>query len=133
MQDNTITVSVDTLNDGTTNDELYTRHTEELNRTIYHGTGHLSAMRRLMQFIRSAAKPKGNNRGFDRSTVKFTTDLSVPNADGTGDIVLPIIAEAIFTVPVGATPAETLEARQRLIAVLDNDAVMADLNDTLEI
>jgi len=134
MQGNTITLAVDKLNDANLVDEVYTDHRSSTpNRSDYIRTGHTPMMRKLMQLYRSVAKRSGAFRGVNRSTVKFTEDIEVPNADGDGTVVQPHIIEILEHAPVGTTPAQTLEMRQRAIAFLDNDAIAAPLHDLLEI
>jgi len=110
------------------------RHEETTTRSTYvDDASHSVDSRDIMQLYRTAAKRNGESRGTSKSAVKLTSDVSVPNASGSGDIVLPLIAEVSFSVPVGVTAAQTLELRQQLVALLDDDAVMAALNDVLEI
>jgi len=133
MQDNTITLGVDVANDSNVVNAVFTRHSEELNRSIYNEAGHTLASRDTLTFNRTAPKPNGDSRGMARSAIKFTQDVSVANASGDGTIVLPLIGEVSFSVPVGTTPAQTMELRQRIIAILDDDAISAPLMDTLDI
>lgn len=133
MQANTLTLSVDPANDSNPEDQVYTRHEENVNRSTYIGVGHTVDSRILLQLYRSAPKRNGVTRGTSKSTVKFTEDIAVSNVAGDGDIVLPLICEISFSVPVGATAAQTMELRQRAVSILDDDSIMADLNDTLEI
>jgi len=57
----------------------------------------------------------------------------VTGVDGTTTVTAPIIVEVSFSVPVGATAAQTMLHRQRALALLDLDSVMAPLNDQLMI
>jgi hypothetical protein len=133
MQANIITLAVDTANTGSTTDLTLTRHSEEMNKATYIGDDHVTDSRDQMSFHRSAPKPSGQSRGMQRSTIKFTKDFAVPNADGSGNIVLPLILEVGFTVPVGTPSADVLEMRQRVVAICDDDTICDALNDTLEI
>jgi hypothetical protein len=63
--------------------------------------------------------------------VKFSQDVEVAGVDGVSTLTSPIIVEVSFSVPVGATQAEQLIARQRAIALLDDDTIMVKLNDQL--
>jgi hypothetical protein len=134
MQGNTIVFNVDTLNDTTTIvEETYTRFEEYLNRSKYVGETHSLSSRDELSLYRTFPKQAGNFLGVARSAIKFSYDITVTGVDGTSEITSPIIAEVSFSVPVGATAAETLLVRQRVLALLDLDAVMAPLNDTLMI
>lgn len=133
MQDNSITLAVDTANTGVTTDQVYTRHEELTDRSTYIGASHALDARDIVQFYRTAAKRNGEYRGTARSAFKLTEDISVDNVSGDGSIVAPLIMEVSFSVPVGATAAQTLELRQRGIALLDDDAIVADLIDKQEI
>lgn len=133
MQDNSITLAVDTANTGTTTDKVFTRHREDSNRTTYVGPGHVLDSRNMLQFYRTDPNRNGDFRGVARTAIKFTLDIDVDNADGSGQITAPLIVEANFSVPVGATAAQTLEARQHLIALLDDDSISGDLVDLQEI
>jgi len=133
MQANEITLSVDVLNNGTTVDSVFRRHSEDANRSLYIVDGsHVPGMRDQLQFYRTAEKPAGESRGVTKSALKFTLDVAVPNASGSGNIVSALIGEASFRIPVGVTAAQSLELRQRMIAALDH-SLAAALNDQLEI
>lgn len=86
-----------------------------------------------MQMYRAFPKRSGASRGTARVWVKFTTDVEVLNASGDGNIVLPLIGEVSFAIPEGVTPAQTLELRQTMLALLDRDDLMARLCDVLDI
>lgn len=133
MQANSITLAVDLLNTGTTTDQVYTRFEERTDRSTYIGAAHALNDRDMIQFYRTAPKRNGEFKGVARTAVKLTEDTSVDNVSGDGSIVAPLIADLSFSIPVGATPAETLVLRQRLIALLDDDSVMADLVNIQEI
>lgn len=133
MQDNVITLSVDVANNSTLVNQAYTRHEENTNRSTYVGPAHALDSRNVMQFYRTAPRQNGEFRGTAKSSVKFTEDFAVNNASGTGTITSPLIAEVSFSVPVGVATADILEMRQRLIALLDDDSIMGDLNELLEI
>lgn len=133
MQDNTITLAVDVANNGVPVNSVFTRHSEELNKSTYVEAGHTVAGRDIMQFYRTAPKPNGESRGHVKTAAKFTKDFDVANAAGDGNITLPSIVTLSFSVPVGLTPAQTLELRQRIVALADDDTIMADLIDIMEI
>lgn len=133
MQPNTITLAVDELNDSTTVDHTFTRYEEFQNRSVYIGESHDISLRDTLSLYRSFPKQSGNYRGTAKTSVKFTTDVSVVGVDGIASIVSPLILEVSFSVPVGVTPAQLVLARQRAIALLDTDTVMTSLNSTLMI
>lgn len=132
MLDNTITIPVDTLNNGTTTNRAYSRYQEFLDRSVYTGPNHTLTTRDTLGFYRTPVKSNGANNGVAKSAAKLTQDITVPGKVATTDVVLPMIGNFDFSIPVGATTAQTLEFRQRMIAVLDH-AIAARLLDNLEI
>jgi len=133
MQDNTITLSVDSANDGNPANQAFVRSRYNLTKSLYTGSGNTVDSRNQLTFTASDPKRSGESRGIAKSALKFTLDVAVLNSSGSGNITLPCIAEVSFAVPVGTTPAQTMEMRQRLVALLDDDAVMAKLMDNLEV
>lgn len=133
MQDNSITLAVDTANTGSTTNQVYTRFRESTDRTTYVGAAHTLDARDTIQLYRTAPKRNGEFKGTARTAIKLTEDVSVDNVSGDGSIVAPMIMEVSFSIPVGATAAQTLELRQRGIALLDDDTIVADLIDKQEI
>jgi len=134
MQDNTITLDVNTDNDdGTTAtvEAVFTRFEEYLNRSVYIHSNHTLGLRETLNLYRTLPKPSGNFRGTAKSAVKFTKDYSVPGNDAATTIVAPSLGEASFSFPVGMTPAQTLEQRMRLCALILLDSVMVPLTDQL--
>jgi hypothetical protein len=132
MQPNTISLDVDTLNDtAAVVTEVYTRFEEYLNRSKYIGENHSLASRDELTLYRTFPKQAGNFKGVGKSAVKFAVDITVPGVDASTTLTSPIIMEISFSVPVGALPADVLLARQRGLALLDLDSVMAPLNDGL--
>lgn len=134
MQEGTITLTVDTENDGVNPaTQVLTRAEETVNRTTYEFATHSLVAKDIVQFYRTYPKRSGNSRGNAKCAIKVTTDVSVDNADGSGEIVLPLIGEVSFSIPVGVTPAQTMVLRQRLVSLLDDDDVSGVLNDSLHI
>jgi hypothetical protein len=132
MQPNEIDLQVDTLNDGgTIVQETYTRFEEFLNRSKYVGDSHTMSSRDELTLYRTFPKQAGNFKGVGKSAAKFAIDVSVPGVDETTSLTAPIIMEISFSIPVGATPASILLARQRGLALLDLDSVMNPLNEKL--
>lgn len=133
MLDNTLTLSVDVANNATLVNRTYRRYEENLNRSVYVGPNHTLQAKDTLTFYRTAPKPSGNFRGTAKTSFKFSQDQSVLAVDGISHLTAPVIVEVSFSVPVGVTPAQVLELRQRVIALLDSDNVMNNLNNTLEI
>lgn len=132
MLDNQITLSVDVQNNGTIVPRLYVRFDEYQNRTIYKGPSHTLSQRDTLGFYRTPVKPNGTDFGTAKSAMKLTQDIQVPGKIADTTVTKPIIADVSFSIPVGATPAQTLEFRQRLIAACDH-AIAARLVDELEV
>lgn len=134
MQADPITLSVDLANTGTTTDKVFVRFDGEGgNRSTYVGPGHTPSSRNMMQMYRTFAVRSGQFLGSEKTNIKFTQDVSVPNADGSGNIVAPMIIEASASFPVGTTAAQKLAFRQHLIAILDRDDVAGPLHEIQEI
>jgi hypothetical protein len=104
MQANTITVSVPTSSTvATPVGVTFARSREELDKSTYVGPDNSLDARQWMQFYRTAPKRSGESRGTAKSAIKLTDDQSVPNASGSGNIVLPLITELSISVPVGTS------------------------------
>lgn len=132
MLSDNITLSVDTLNDGNPTNRVYTRRDEFQDRTIYKGPSHSFVSRDTLGFYRTYPKPTTTENGVAKSAIKLTQDITVPGRDAGTTYTRPMVADASFNIPVGATAAQTLEFRQRLIAVIDH-ALAATLVDELEV
>lgn len=133
MQSNTITLAVDTANTGTTANQSYNRYAEKENSSSYISATHTLVLRDMIEFGRTFPTQSGNYRGVLRPSIKLTEDVEVTGVDSTTTVVQPLIANLSFSIPVGTSAAATLELRQRLLALLDDDAVMAPLLNNLEI
>lgn len=127
MLDNTITLAVDEANTASTTDHVYTRYDEYQNRSVYIGSAHALDDRDMMAFYRTSPKPAGNFKGVAKSAIKFTKDIVVEGVDGVAQLTSPIIFEISASIPVGATEAQRILARQTAIAALDDDTLMAKL------
>lgn len=100
-------------------DMTLTRSEETVNRTTYTlAETHTLASRDIVQLYRTYPKRAGASRGSSKCAIKVTTDISVPNADGSGDIVLPLIGEASFSLPVGVTDAQLVILRAKIAKLL---------------
>lgn len=136
MLSNTITLAVDDNNDGgatPTIEHIYSRFDEYQNRSEYIHANHTVATRDKLGFYRTFPKTNGNFRGTQKCAVKLTKDYSVDGVDAETTLVRPAIGEIGFSFPVGLTPAQTLEFRMRLVAVILDDSVMGPLTDQLMI
>lgn len=120
MQADTIILAVDELNNGTTVNQIYTRTDYSGNRSYYIGAAHDALHRDEMTLFRSAAKPTGNFRGVEKTSVKFTWDQQVPGADGVATLTSPGICDCGFSLPIGMSDGAKLELRQRVMAALDH-------------
>jgi len=129
MQPNTITLQVDELNNATLVDNVYTRFEEFQNRASYISGDHSMSAKDTLGLYRTFPKPSGNFRGVIKTSVKFSKDLAVTGVDGVSTLTAPVIVELSFSVPVGATAADVLIARQRALAILDRDDIMVSLNE----
>jgi hypothetical protein len=136
MQENSLTLSVNVDNDdGTTPavDSVYTRQNVYQDRSEYIHEDHTLELRDKLGFYRTIPKANGNFRGTAKTSAKLTKDYVVSGVDASTTLVSPAIAEAGFSFPVGMTPAQTLEVRMRLVALILDDDIMADLCDKQEI
>lgn len=131
MQPNTITLPVDETNTNVVVNHVLSRFEEFQNRSTYIESNHSVAARDQLQFYRTFPKASGNFRGTSKCSVKFTKDLQVTGVDGVSSLTSPIIVEVSFSIPVGASTAEILLARQKAIALLDLDSVMTPFNEQL--
>lgn len=128
MQPNTVTLAVDVLNTGVTENQVYTRYEEYQNRASYIGASHTPDARDTLAIYRTFPTKTGNFKGVAKSAVKLTNDVVVNGVDSSTTLTAPIILDLGVSVPVGATAADVKELRQRLIALLDDDTFMDSLN-----
>lgn len=132
MQPDIISVPVDVLNNGTAETQSFKRMTlDGPNKTTYVGPGHSVIAPNLVTLYRTPAKRSGNYLGSSKSAIKLSETISVNSVDGQ-QIPAALICECSFSVPVGATAAQTLALRQKMIAWLDS-AYATSLVDVLEI
>lgn len=132
MLDNTITIPVDLLNNGTVTNEVLTRIDEQQNRSKYKTPSHTFNLRDTVDFYRTFPTKTKDFNGVAKSGFKLTHDLEVPSPIVSQTRVAPEIAEVSFSLPVGFTAADIRTLRQRIIAILDNDVLMDRLNVGLE-
>jgi len=131
MQSNTITLAVDVLNNDSTVDYDFTRFEEYQNRSVYIGEDHQLTSRDTLSLYRTFPKSVGNFKGMSKCAAKFSQDIEVTGVDGLAALVAPLILEVSASIPVGATLAQQLVARQRAIALLDDDTIMVALMNQL--
>ena len=114
-----ITLPVDTLNSGSTTDQVFDRFAEEPHKTVYVRDDHQVNERHELTLLRRFPTRSGNFLGTQKCTIKLTDDRTVVGVDGS-DIVVPSIAALDCSLPVGMTTADKVELRQRFIALLDS-------------
>lgn len=131
MQDNVLTLAVDELNNASTEDHVFSRFEEFANRSVYTEAAHQLTARDTLSLYRTFPKASGNFKGTAKCSAKFSQDLTVTGVDGLAALISPLIAEISFSVPVGVTPAQQMIARQRVIALLDDDVIMLALMNQL--
>lgn len=131
MLDNTITLAVDVLNNGTPVNQLFTRDEEYVNRSVYTGPDHSLVSRQTLGFYRTPVKKSGTDLGTAKSSFKLTEDVTVLNSVG-ASVLKPAIVNVDASFPVGITAAVALELRQRAIAVLDHSLAVA-LTEKLQV
>lgn len=133
MLANQITLTVDHDHDGGTTpaiQETYDRYEEYLNRSVYVHEGHTLGAKDTLAFYRTLPKPVGSFKGMAKSAVKFSKEIMVPDSVG-GEVTAPAILHLTASLPVGATSAQKLLMRQRVVALLNDDTVMNELMDKL--
>lgn len=128
MQPNTITLNVDTVNDGNTTPVVYERFEEFQNRSVYIGESHAPELRDQVSLYRTFPTKSGNFKGVLKTATKLTKDFVVSGVDSGTTLTVPAIVETSYSLPVGLTEAQIVEIRQQSLALQDLDAVMTDLN-----
>jgi hypothetical protein len=128
MLPNSITLAVDEANTGSTTNHVLSRAEEGASKSVYYDADHTVAARNEVAFARTFPKQSGNFYGTLRTNVKFTKDITVPGVNGE-NIKTPVIGEASFSFPVGVDNATATLIRQKLVAMLDYDAVMDPFHD----
>jgi hypothetical protein len=118
---------------------VVSRHEEQLNRSTYITPTHTPSNRGMVQLYRTPSKRAGSYLGTSKTMVKVTNDTTVPNADGSGNVVTPIIMELSASVPVGTSEADRELALKTLVGFFfdETTTVLTDhgtsLQATLEI
>lgn len=135
MQADQITLAVDVANNASLVNKVFNRIEDPVGRSIYFGVtdAHTPALRNTLNFYRTYPKRSGLFLGSTKTAVKFTRDVAVPNAEGSGNIVTPIIIEVTFSVPVGTPTATLLALRQHVVAIVDRDDICGKLNELGEV
>lgn len=133
MLDNTLTYTNQTFYNEETGDLLpaasyvIRRHEESANRTTYvDDTTHSVAQRDQVQFYRTFPKRSGSSRGSAKVSFKLTRDVTVPNASGDGEIVLPLIGECSFSLPVGTNQYAIDNLRKKIRGILNDSPIAVD-------
>jgi hypothetical protein len=136
MLNDTITLLVDEdgAGAGAAVSRSWTRYRTQANSSLFVGAGDEPDTPRALRFIRSEKKRSGDINGFNRTSVKFSSTVSVPNAAGDGNVSLPMSCELKFAIPEGATAAETLSLRETLFVFLNSgNGYAAKVVDDLEV
>lgn len=133
MQPQTITLSVDLLNNASTTDVIYTREEQYLNRTVYHSAAHTPLMRDMLTLYRTPSKASGNFAGTQKSAMKLTKDFAVPGVDQETTLVKTLIHEISSSVPLGIPEAEQMIVRQTGVAFEDLDVIVGPFMERLSI
>ena len=133
MLDNTITLAVDKLNNGTPTNVDFSRQEEFQNRSKYISPAHSLGLRDTLDVYRTFPTKTKDFYGVAKSGFKITTDIEVPSPITDKNRIAPMIGEVNFSLPVGFTTAQAKELRQRIIAALDNDVLMLRINERLEV
>lgn len=124
-QANTIAVTVGAGTESAGATPTYTHQQTNGNRSTYIDTTvHTSASRQQLQLYRTFAKRSNASLGTVKVAVKLTKDVSVPNADGSGNLVLPMIFNAEIAVPAGVTSEDAEYLREEMRGILANYTVM---------
>lgn len=101
-------------------DLTYNRSVIETNSVLYIETSVDDGERDEIKLLRNipTVDAEKNFRGNVRTTQRGTKDVSVPNNDGTGNLMAPIVVEVKVTAPVGALQADIddMVDRQTLLA-----------------
>jgi hypothetical protein len=84
------------------------------NKSEYRADDHTAALRHKLEFYRTPEKASGNYRGSRKSTVKYTHDVSVPNRDGSGNVVAPIVVTTTYSYPIGVSDADLKEGMRKI-------------------
>lgn len=128
-----ITLSVDTTNDNTPEEQVLTLFDGTTGRKEFHFPGHAFTSREQVVFTRALPKPNGNFAGTRKTSFKITDDEIVDGLDPATDIKAPGIMEVNCSLPVGISSAVAKLMRQRVIAILDNDALMESFQERCEV
>lgn len=121
MQANTITIDDDAVGGV---DKLYERNVEELHSSTYVNDESTAELRDQVKLFRNVPQVNGLSRGVNRTSIKLTKDVAVPNSEGSGDIIAPITVEIVVIAPVGADPL--IVKSQRNYAALLEGQLEAD-------
>lgn len=127
-QPESFTLSVDVTHTSTPVDQDWSLLDRVGNRSLYLAESHLPTAKDTLNFYRTFPKPTSVFNGVQKSAFKFSTDKVVTGADGVSQIVAPLIIEVSFSIPVGVDAAALLAGRQRVVALINSDTMMDDLN-----
>lgn len=131
-QNDTINLTVDAANNGTTATEAYTSYSNTGSIHTYIGADHAPDMQNTLKLYRTEPSASGNFKGYLDTKISFGQDFTVPGVDGVNSVRMGF-ASLQIRVPVGVSEAQILHLRQRVVAILDTDTIMGKLNYKLEI
>jgi len=133
MLQNTITLLVDVLNDTTLTPREYRRYTESTDKSVYIGPNTSSIKKDSLSFGRIAAKPSSKSLGIEKRQIKFTETKTVDSPVVGESVLADAIGTISFSFPAALSSEDRKAFRQRLIAALDDDAIMDSFCDLGEI
>lgn len=133
MQPNQIVLAVDEENNAVSVNHTYDRFDEYQNRTVYLKDTSSMTKKDMLTLYRTFPKSNGNFKGVAKTAAKFSWDQIVDGVDGVSQLTSPIIMEISFSIPLGTPDAAILIARQRGVALLDDDTIMDALNKQQQI
>lgn len=133
MQPNIIDLTVDPLNNGTTEVQNYRRFSDSDNRALYIGDDHTGTKRDTLTLLRSLPKTSGTFKGMMKTSAKFTLDIEVPSTVVGVSVIAPYIVDISVSLPVGTDPVVAQLVRQRVVALMDKEAVVKNLHELQEI
>lgn len=125
-----IVLSVDAANSGSPTNETFVLTSPSEGKSSYILAGTTLQDRTELTLYGTRPKRAGNFRGVIRSGIKFNLAVEVDGVDATDSIDSDAIVNVQFSIPVGTATADIVHIRQRVIALLDDDTLMAKLNET---
>lgn len=129
MQEDTITLDVDVLNNGTTVPRAYGRQKTLENISFFNGPEATLSTRDELMLQRKMNTRQGNSQGVYACKVRNAQNKAVPGVDTTTNVEHLIAIDTEFRIPVGVPEAEVLEFLMRHVAVLSSGVMEALANN----